>query len=64
MNRLHQWLNTGLLAVCVAALVLLLTRDRDLGVECLEPQEVAQQFFKINQPGYCVAVAPASLDRD
>jgi len=55
----------ALLAACVALLVVLLLRDPvDLGVRCLEPQDVAQQIFEINRPGYCVAVAPVSLDRD
>lgn len=65
MRKYLPVVNTALLLVCAAAIVALWVREtRDLGVECLEPQEVAAAFFKIDRPGYCVAVAPVNLDRD
>jgi hypothetical protein len=65
VSRLHQWINTGLLVICAAAIGALWRHEtRDLGVQCLDATHPALQHLKIEQPGYCVAVAPAHLDRD
>jgi hypothetical protein len=65
MSKLHQWVNTGLLFVCAAALVgIWHSQARDIGVQCLDQNHPALQHLHIDRPGYCVAVAPAYLDRD
>jgi len=65
VNNLHQWLNTGLLAVCAAALVgLWLAETRAVSVQCLDQNNELVQRLKPDRPGYCIAIAPQSLDRD
>lgn len=44
MNRLHQWINTGLLLVCAAALVGLWLESRRPETRCVE----------VDQRGNCV----------
>jgi hypothetical protein len=65
MNKLHGWFNTALLFVCAIALVgLWLLQARDFGVQCLDEDHPALEHLTIDRPGYCLAVAPAHLDRD